>query len=94
MKRSLAGARHGVASGPPTTALCRGLADMRGDEPFVLEPCEGFVDRSEGQVASGASLDLVVNRHPIGAFADAKDGEEDDLFEFTKHAVGSLLDIV
>ena len=65
--------------------LCGRLADVRCDESFVLEPRECFVDGAEGQIASGASLDFVVDGNAVGVLADAQNCEEDDLFEFTEH---------
>src|SRR5437867_9261993 len=74
-----------VASRRLAAALGRGFAKLGADEPFGLEAAQRFVDGAEGEVASGASLDLVVDGDAVGAVTDAEDGEEDDLFELTEH---------
>ena len=72
LERALAGRGDGVAARPSSAALRRRRADVRRDEPFVLEAAERFVNRPQRQIASRATLDLVVDGNAIRVLADAQ----------------------
>src|SRR5207237_3195616 len=67
-------------------ALRGRLADGRGEESLVLETSEGLVDGPQSDVSTGPLQNLLADRNAVRAFADAKDREQDDLFELTEHS--------
>ena len=85
LQRALAGRADDVAARPSSAALGGGLADVRRDEPLVLEAAQRLVNRAEREVAARAALDLVVDRDAVRILADAQHGEQHHLFELTEH---------
>jgi len=68
----------------PSAALRRGIAEARGDQPLLLEPIEGGVERTGCRLALGAGENLGADARPVRLVLQAEDREEHDLFELTE----------
>jgi hypothetical protein len=64
--------------------LCRRFADSRRNQSLSFEAFERRVDRPNRGKAFGYALDFGTNRRSVGAFAQAKHGQQYDMLEFAK----------
>ena len=77
----LAGRRDREVQFALAPALRRRLALARSNEPLLLQPVEARVDAAGGGLATGAILDVLLDRHPIGIGVQSDDGEQQVLLQ-------------
>src|SRR5262249_26866645 len=77
-----------------SASLCCGIAVLRRNKPLFLEPVERGVEGAGRGLALGSLGDLTADRDAVGVVAKAKDGEKDDLLEFTEGWRGGHLNYI
>jgi hypothetical protein len=65
-------------------ALRGGITRARGEKTFFGEAIEGRVECADGRLTSDAGLDFGADGEAVGVVAEAKDSEDNDLFELTE----------
>src|SRR5215204_269293 len=78
---------------PPCLAarLRRGIGEPGADVALPLETIQGDVDRSARKLHAAVRLDFIADRDGIRAVPEPKDGEQDELFDFTEQVRHCLL---
>src|SRR5687767_456210 len=67
-----------------TAGLGRGIGEVRADVALPLESVERHVNRPAREGHAPVLLDFLANRYRIGAITYPQDGQQDELFDFSK----------
>ena len=72
----------------PASALGGGFADARSHQAFHFQAIQGDVDSADGQIATGAGLNLSPDGRAVGVWPQPQKRQHDQLFEFPEHLLG------